>query len=87
MKIVEKIFKRKDDYCDELSDYRIEVCAENHNDEKVIISFNEGEPEDMVLYRDLSSAYNLFDLAILCYEAGLAREKLEIERLEINDDE
>lgn len=41
------------------------------------VSFSEGEPEDMVLYRDLSDAYTIYDLVRDVYEYG--RKGIEIQ--------
>lgn len=40
------------------------------------VEFGEGEPEDMVLFRDLNDAYNIADLVRKAYELG--RDGIEV---------
>lgn len=42
------------------------------------VSFGEGEPEDMTLFRDLADAYSISDLLVMAYNAGKRGEELEI---------
>ena len=50
------------------------------------VSFGEGEPEDMYLFRDLSDAYNIEYLVRMAYEAGKRGEDYIYEELEEEDD-
>lgn len=49
------------------------------------VSFGEGEPEDMYLFRDLSDAYNIETLVQLAYEAGKRGEEYFYEEIEEED--
>lgn len=49
----------------------VEVALINDAGKKVQrVSFSEGEPEDMTLFRDLSDAYDIADLVEKAYELG-----------------
>lgn len=50
------------------------------------VSFGEGEPEDMYLFRDLSDAYEIEDLVRIAYEAGKRGEDYIFEEIEEEDD-
>lgn len=43
------------------------------------VEFSEGEPEDMVLFRDLSDAYDIIDLLELAYELGRDGVEMTVE--------
>lgn len=55
------------------------------NQSMTSLSFGEGEPEDMVLCRDLSDAYNIVEFAKLAYEAGKRGEDWEFTQQIIKD--
>lgn len=57
------------------SHIEIELTTE---DGKLSVDFGEGEPEDMTLGRDLSSAYSIGDMLVAAYNAGKRGETLEI---------
>ena len=44
------------------------------------VSFSEGEPEDMTLYRDLSDAYTIYDLVRDAYEYGRKGVEIQFEK-------
>lgn len=76
MKVLETIERYGED-----GDSRITVLLTDDNDKKFKVSFGEGEPEDMYLYRDLSDAYGLVDFAKLAFEAGKRGESWEFEEV------
>ena len=55
------------------------------NGDETSVSFGEGEPEDMYLFRDLSDAYNLVHLVTLAYEAGKRGEDFKL--IEVVEDD
>jgi hypothetical protein len=63
------------------------VNITNDKGEEREVSIGEGEPEDMYLFRDLSSAYSISDLIKMAYEAGKAGEEFEYEFIEEKDEE
>lgn len=76
MKVVETIEKYGEEGDSRLT---IEIFCENGD--KQSVSFGEGEPEDMYLFRDLSDVYSLFDLVKKSYEAGKRGEPFEFEEI------
>lgn len=50
-----------------------------------MFSVYDGEPEDNTLNRNFRSCYNILPLIEMAYNAGKAGEKLEIERLEVDE--
>lgn len=64
---------------------RVTVEIENDKGEKESLSFGEGEPEDMYLFRDLSDAYSIVNFAKMCFQAGKDGEELTIESIEEKD--
>lgn len=44
------------------------------------VSFGAGEPEDMVLARDLNDAYSIEEMLVAAYNAGKAGEDLIVEQ-------
>lgn len=48
--------------------------------------FGRGEPEDMILGRDLNDAYAIKGMLIAAYEAGKRGEELEIEEIQEGDE-
>ncbi len=55
-------------------------------DGKDVLKISEGEPEDMVLYRDLEDVYEIPDLLKLAYEAGKNGDDFEILESIYSDD-
>lgn len=51
------------------------------------VTFQHGEPEDMIIGRDLSDVWEISELLILAYNAGKAGEALEVEKLTVEHDE
>ena len=49
------------------------------------VEFRGGEPEDMIIGRDLSDAWNIKDLLVMAYNAGKNGEDLEIEQVTEED--
>lgn len=67
------------------SDSWLELVVISDNGEANSVSFGEGEPEDMYLFRDLSDAYNIEDLVRIAYEAGKRGEDYVFEEKEEED--
>lgn len=65
------------------SHIKVELFCDNGDKESV--SFGEGEPEDMYLFRDLSDAYSLVSLVRVAYEAGKRGEEFILEELTEED--
>ena len=51
------------------------------------VEFGEGEPEDMTLGRDLSSAYSISSLLEEAYKAGQRGESFSFERIDEEEEE
>ena len=52
------------------------------DEERLSITFKEGEPEDNTLYRDLEDAWNITEMLIMAYDAGKRGEELEVKTRE-----
>ena len=81
MKVIETTSRFGEDGAD--SNIKLELVCDNGDKESV--SFGEGEPEDMYLFRDLSDAYSLFRLVKIAYEAGKRGEEFIYEELTEED--
>lgn len=70
MKIISKMYGNTDEG-------RLKVSLHT-NEEKLSVSFGNGEPEDMILCRDLSDAFSIPKMLEAAYNAGKNGEDLEI---------
>lgn len=59
----------------------ITVQLTNKEGKTISVGFGEGEPEDMVLFRDLSDAHDLVDFAKFAYLAGKNGEDWDFEQI------
>ncbi len=57
----------------------ISITLEKADGEKLNVSFSDGEPEDMIIARDLNDATRIKYLIEAAYEAGKNNEELIIE--------
>ena len=83
MKVIETHEFNNSDHL-EVSGVTVELILDNGARKSVSIS--EGEPEDMVLFRDLSGALHIADLIQLAYEAGKAGEPYDYEFISEDED-
>lgn len=75
MKVVETREYYNSDHSD-ASRITVELITKEH---KTSVSFGEGEPEDMYLFRDLSDAYDIAELLYMAYKAGKKGEDFQHE--------
>lgn len=82
MKVVETIYTGYDwKSGEENVDRCVEVALYNDEGKRLnSVSFSEGEPEDMTLYRDLSDAYTIYDLVRAVYEYGRKGVEIQFEK-------
>lgn len=82
MKVVETIYTG---YCWRSGGDDVDRCVEvslisDEGKKLNSVSFAEGEPEDMVLFRDLKDAYLIYDLVRAAYEYGRKGVEIQFEK-------
>lgn len=81
MKLVETVYTGYDWNSGESDvDRRVEVALVDKDGKSILsVGIQEGEPEDMVLWRNLADVYTIADLVWEAYELG--RKGIELERV------
>ena len=76
--------READDY-GEGESFNLEIV--NDKAQSISIDAGHGEPEDNYLFRDLSFVYDIEDMLKMAYEAGVAGEEFEVEKINLKSEE